>query len=349
MDDFDRLFLESVPLIDVRSPGEFQAGHFPGSVNLPILTDDERKEIGTLYKTQGPDAALSLGHRRVAGSIREERIRSWVEFIEKHPDARLYCARGGLRSGIAASWIAEAGSRVIRIPGGYKALRNHLLQRMPERIRELSFRIIGGKTGCGKTTFLKESGLPHIDLEELANHKGSSFGDMGPQPSQAVFENALIIELMKQDASRPVLLEDESIMIGSITLPPALHSRMKESPLWILEAPLQERLENIARDYLGPRLAADPSPPRMTESFFLGGLSRIERKLGGKRKSEIEDMIREAFRHPASLSWERHYGWIAALLEDYYDPFYERGLLRSKFRIAGHGSKNELASRLSLS
>jgi tRNA 2-selenouridine synthase len=345
----DRIFLDSVPLIDVRSPGEFATGHFPSSVNLPILNDEERRLVGTSYKQEGQDAAIALGHNLVSGSIREQRIQAWVDFVEKNPTSLLYCARGGLRSQISRQWISEAGIRMDRVPGGYKSLRNHLLGRMPELLSKLSFRIIGGKTGSGKTGFLKEAGLPFIDLEALANHKGSSFGGMGEQPAQATFENALIIELLRLDPEFPVLLEDESIMIGAISLPNQVHSKMKSSPLWVLEASLMERSANIARDYVTPRLLEDPSPPENTRKFFLEGLRRIAKKLGSQRTMEIESQIHDAFAGDHYRDPKRHFAWIEALLVHYYDPYYERGLEKSRARLAGRGTKMELASVLALS
>jgi tRNA 2-selenouridine synthase len=345
MPDLDRLFIESIPLIDVRSPGEFASGHFPNSVNLPILSDEERKEVGIAYKHQGQEAAIELGHRLVSNQIREERVLEWVSFLKRHPHAQLYCARGGLRSQIATRWIQEAGIPVKRIEGGYKALRSHLLERMEALLKTLRFQLIGGKTGSGKTHFLRESGLPHIDLEALAQHRGSSFGAIGPQPSQAVFENALIIEMLRMDPMKPVLLEDESIMIGSLQLPLELHHRMKESPLWILNTPLSERIRNIARDYVIDRLKTDPSPPQETVAFFLSSLERIAKKLGGLKKSEIAKQIRMSFEGPHFQEPEAHFQWIEALLVEYYDPYYEKGLEKSKGRVVGQGTKNELASR----
>ncbi len=346
MNDFDWIFTHDLPLIDVRAPVEFEAGHFPESRNLPILDDGERKLVGTCYREKGADSAIQLGHQLVHGETKEKRIRAWRSFFDSNPSARLYCFRGGLRSGIAVQWLKDSGCEVPRIEGGYKALRNHLLLRLSEVSQRTTFFLIGGKTGSGKTAFLTQSPIPAIDLEALACHRGSSFGAMGPQPSQATFENALAVELLKKSTGSPILLEDESVMIGSLLVPEVLFLRMKQAPVFLLEVGLEERILNLAREYVETRLVTRGEPKEQVRDFFVENLRRIRKKLGGMKHASIESMIHTAFGSGEVDRPETHSPWIRELLLHYYDPLYERGLERSKDRILHRGDGNELASKL---
>lgn len=345
---FDELFLQDHPLIDVRAPIEFQSGHFPKSVNLPILEDHERHQVGICYREQGQEAAIQLGHRLVSGDIKKSRLEKWLRFIETHPEAKLYCYRGGLRSSTATHWIQETGTQITRIPGGYKALRNHLLNRLPELVKSQTYLIIGGKTGSGKTHFLNHHARQSINLEALANHRGSSFGFLGPQPSQITFENSLIIALMKAGNTGRVLLEDESVMIGSLIIPEQLFTAMKHSPIYLLEVPIETRAETLVNDYVMDRLRSRGESIESVHRFFISNLARIEKKLGGLVHSQISSMVSKSFHSSDALLPETHRDWVKALLFHYYDPLYERSIERSKSRIVARADENELASLLKL-
>ena len=184
-----KLFLQDTPLIDVRAPIEFKDGHFPCSINLPLMNDEERHLIGIEYKKLGQLKAIELGHKLVSGETKENRISDWVNFLKINPNAQLYCFRGGMRSQIATEWIADRGIKLEKITGGYKALRQFLLNTLEEKSKVVKLVVISGRTGTGKTPFLYQTNLPMIDLEKLANHRGSSFGGMGPQPTPINFEN----------------------------------------------------------------------------------------------------------------------------------------------------------------
>jgi tRNA 2-selenouridine synthase len=346
--DFDNIFVSGTPLIDVRAPIEFDAGHFRSSTNLPILENEERRLVGTCYREKGANEAIQLGHELVQGQTKSERIKRWTDFLKSNPSALLYCYRGGLRSKISTEWLKESGFEVQRIEGGYKALRNHLLLRLHEISTHATFLLVGGKTGSGKTAFLKECGSPHVDLEALANHRGSSFGSMGAQPAQASFENALSTELLKMPAGTPILLEDESVMIGSLIVPETLFSRMKQSRILLLEVEIGERVRNLTREYVLKKIIHDQEPKEQVRDFFLGNLKRIQRKLGGLKHSEIEKMIRSAFDSKDFAFSEAHHDWVEALLVHYYDPLYEKSIDRARDRILIRGDRNELASRLKL-
>jgi len=241
------LFLKETPLIDVRSPSEFRDGSIPYSINLPILDDAERVAVGTCYKQRGEEEAIKLGHQLVAGDVKKRKIDQWIEYLKKYPEAEIFCFRGGLRSQISCQWIRERGVTKRPIRGGYKRLRNFFLSWLtdapiPEMIR------IGGLTGTGKTNILQK--LPnHIDLELLANHRGSAFGPRGIQPSQITFENHIALELMKL-RQQSIIVEDESATIGKAIIPKRFFSTMRSSGLIILEVTNEERLENIFNDYV---------------------------------------------------------------------------------------------------
>ncbi len=188
------LFSNNTSLIDVRSPVEFEQGAFPSAVNLPVLDNEQRREVGICYKEHGQEAAIELGHTLVSGTDKREKMEKWIAEIKKHPDAVIYCFRGGLRSKITQGWLREAGVNIPIIEGGYKRLRNYLLANLEEQVEANSFLVISGNTGSGKTEILNNlstKGHRAIDLEGLANHRGSAFGEEAtPQPSQVDFDRA---------------------------------------------------------------------------------------------------------------------------------------------------------------
>ena len=161
------------PMIDVRAPVEFAQTALPAAQNLPILSDDEREQVGICYKNEGQAAATALGHQLVSGETKARRIQGWVAFIENHPDALLFCARGGMRSKLATQWLNDAGYSVTRVEGGYKQIRQLLVEEYP--VNPARLLILAGSTGVGKTEVLVQDPV-HIDLEGLANHRGSAFG-----------------------------------------------------------------------------------------------------------------------------------------------------------------------------
>jgi len=206
-DQFDDLLLEQRPMFDVRAPVEFNKGAFPLVLNLPLMNDDERQQIGTCYKEQGQDAAIALGHQLVNGTTKDQRVAQWHGFASRHPNAVLYCFRGGLRSKVSQQWLAEAGIAVPYVEGGYKALRSHLIERLDQLVGNLPAFVLSGRTGTGKTEILPLFDRT-IDLEGIAKHRGSSFGKyIEEQPSQINFENNLAIALMQlnRDSQKPII------------------------------------------------------------------------------------------------------------------------------------------------
>lgn len=196
---YRELFLDDIPLMDVRAPVEYHKGAFPNTVNRPLMNDIERQKVGTSYKQHGQQAAIALGHELVCGALKAERLAAWKAFAEANPNGYLYCFRGGLRSQIVQQWLKQdAGIDYPRVIGGYKALRNFLFETTRAAVDECDFVLVGGLTGCGKTEVI--AALDNsLDLEGHANHRGSSFGRRAtPQPAQIDFENRLAIDILKK-------------------------------------------------------------------------------------------------------------------------------------------------------
>lgn len=321
-----KLFTANTPLIDVRAPVEFKEGFIPRSVNLPILNDQERAQVGTCYKKRGQEAATELGHQLVSGPVKELRVKSWMDYIQDHPTTEVFCFRGGLRSGTACDWIKQAGIIKHPLPGGFKRMRTFFLSwlneaPLPELIR------VGGPTGSAKTDFIQ--GFTHIDLEKIANHRGSAFGAKGEQPAQITFENQLALEIMLLSGQR-IIIEDESATVGKMALPRRLFFHMRDSPMVILKVSREERIQNIFNSYVMEN----------TLPFFLSGLEKIKNALGGVNYQLIQTGLRQAFAHERTLS--AHQEWIGQLLDLYYDPLYSKGLDKQTANILFSGTPEEV-------
>ena len=332
-EDYAALLTGGVPLIDVRAPVEFAKGAFPMAVNLPLMTDEERHLVGIRYKEAGQDKAIERGAELVDGKPREERTEAWRRFAQAHPGGALYCFRGGLRSRIAQSWLAEAGVDWPLVTGGYKALRSFVLGSLDRLSHELPFVLIGGRTGTGKTDLLLRI-QRHVDLEGRANHRGSSFGGMASeQPTPITFENNIVIDLLRLEMSggtAPVWLEDEAKLIGRICLPEPLREAMLRAPAVILETPMDERVNACTRDYVTDLLE------RYRQSFgedagfdayadhHRGSLHRIRKRFGGERHSAASALLDKALkRHREHEDVTAYAPFIELLLTDYYDPMYD--------------------------
>ncbi len=353
--DFARLFLQDVPLMDVRAPVEFAQGAFPHAENRPLLDDRQRELIGIEYKRAGQDAAIALGLQLATPDIRAQRIASWQDFARRHPEGALYCFRGGLRSRTTQQWLHESGVTLPLVEGGYKALRRFLLFTLEQRCALQPFILVSGRTGTGKTDLLQR--LRHrLDLEGLARHRGSTFGyTVLPQPSQIDFENAFAIGLLKHahgHPDTPLFLEDESRLIGRISLPPLLQQAMKDAPVVVLEASLEERENRVVRDYIQRQREdyqaafADEAPARFAD-FVLRNLDRIKSRLGGERHQQMRTEWQQAltvFEANGDVSGFR--SGIRRLLVEYYDPMYDYQLSQRAGRILMRGDADTLLQRL---
>lgn len=331
-------------MIDVRAPVEFALGTLPGAINVPIMDDAQRAAVGTTYKTLGKEEAVRLGHELVSGAIKESRLREWSRYIAEHPNAVIFCFRGGLRSKITQSWLAEVGIHRPLIEGGYKGARQFLRDTIDQYSRD-SFVILSGPTGSAKTQVLNRAAsfYPSLDLEALARHRGSAFGAMEkPQPTQINFENTIatsFLHLAPERKSSPILIEDESRLIGRCAIPETLFNGMRASGLIYLEESFEQRVENILQDYVAEPLRDDSNNVSALFGKFKNSIQMISRKLGGVRTQEILQDLKECeeacLKDPQNLHPNR--AWIAKLLKYYYDPAYSRSFQKRNPRILMRG------------
>ncbi|RMJ03151.1 tRNA 2-selenouridine synthase [Marinobacter litoralis] len=349
-DDYLNLFLNDVPLMDVRAPIEYDKGSFPTAVNAPLMNDEERHRIGICYKEKGQDKAIELGHQLVSGDIKAQRIEAWKRFTTQHPNGYLFCFRGGLRSRLTQQWIKDSGIDYPLIKGGYKALRRFLIDSLDALIEKQDFQVLSGRTGTGKTRVLLSLPNP-VDLEGLANHRGSSFGrQVSPQPSQIDFENGLAVAMLKahHQVGGTIYLEDESRLIGRCAMPERLRARMSESGLLILEQPMEERIAIIRADYVENMLAdyiardGEEAGWLNFREYLLSALDRIRKRLGGERHQLLRDQMEQALEQQERGSVEAHNRWIQNLLQDYYDPMYDYQLSQKQGRILVRGGPREI-------
>lgn len=356
IDDLHGLFLSGRPLLDVRAPVEFAEGAFPGAVNLPLIDDLERHEIGTAYAESGQAAAVELGEQLVSGPDRAARIARWETYLKDHPDAVLYCFRGGMRSRISQHWLFDqAGLRCPRVQGGYKAMRRYLLEQLDTLSGRCKPVVIGGRTGVGKTRLLQRCAA-QIDLEGFAHHRGSAFGHHPePQPSQIDFENAVAVALLRQvhPENRHFVIEDESRNIGSRHVPPALFERLQQSPLVLLEADIDQRIATTVQEYVHDSLASfrtavgEANAYEHWVGYLRSALRRIARRLGGERYTAVSQLLERALmEHRSDPQTTAHCEWIRYLLVEYYDGMYTYQLEHKRDRIAFRGTHDEVLDYL---
>ncbi len=297
-------------LIDVRSPSEFLQGHIPGAVNLPLFSDEEREEIGTIYKKIGPNEAVQLGLQFVT-----PKIDHLLEQARQFHSPKIYCWRGGLRSQSVTQFLNTASIQTVTLYGGYKNYRRYIdkLFSIPWKIT-----LLGGFTGCGKTEKLQnlaEEGKQVINLEHLANHRGGSFGHLGQkkQPTTEQFQNLIGIELSKMDPNQTIWIEDESRVLGSCHLPEQFYAQMKQAPLKMLHCSMEERLARLNRDYC----LASPQD-------FVRAVQKIQKKLGNKQTKEVIEKIELGKLKQA-----------ATLVLKYYDNAYQYSLEKRSPTLLG--------------
>ena len=323
------LLREGRVLIDVRAPVEFAQGALPGAVNLPLMDDEERRRVGIEYKQQGQQAAIALGQRLVSGGIKAARVSAWMQALEAHPDAIIYCFRGGLRSQIAQQWIAEAGVTRPRISGGWKAMRQALCARIDAAENQPQL-VVGGLTGCAKTALILalDNGL---DLEGCARHKGSAFGRHPlPAPRQIDFEHAMGLRLLALPG--PVVVEDESRHIGAANVPLSFWRGMEQAPRLRVEMPLDWRLAQIHKDYIDDlwevyrQQCGEWLGWALMRKQLSASLTRLRKRLGRARLDRLQRLQSMAFREHERGNRQAHEAWLAPLLTEYYDPMYRHQL-----------------------
>lgn len=352
-DDFSRLFIEDTPLFDTRAPTEFEQGAFPHTDNLPLMSDNERALIGICYKNKGQEKAIALGHKLIQGEVKAHRIAVWLKFIKKHPNGALYCFRGGLRSQITQQWIFEkSGIDYPRIKGGYKALRRFLIDETDRIMGQITPIVIGGQTGCGKTLLLDRL-QNKIDLEGLANHRGSAFGNTTtPQPTQINFENALAVELIKQQNQTLLAFEDEGSNVGTVHIPQCIQAKTSMAELILLEATIEQRIKvsmdayviNMCQDFI---TQDSENGFDNFANYWLGSLEKIQKRLGLERYQVLLALVNSAL----SLYKEQgdntgFHSVVESLLVDYYDPMYGYQIQKKINRVVFKGNADEVLSYL---
>jgi tRNA 2-selenouridine synthase len=257
-------------IFDVRSPIEFDKGHIPDAINLPLFTNEERALVGTAYAKQGKDEAIKIGLEKV-----QSKLVSFVEKVNniaKDKNIRLHCWRGGLRSKNMAWLLETAGYNVYILEGGYKSYRQFIRSYFEN---QFNLFVIGGMTGSGKTEILKYLEYNNeqiIDLEGLAQHKGSVFGHFGQlkQPSTEHFENLLFKELKNQNTEKPIWIEDESLTIGNIYIPKPFHEQMQVAEFILLERDINYRAERLVKEYA-----------HFEKELLINAVKRIALRIGG--------------------------------------------------------------------
>ncbi|HEY0896092.1 MAG TPA: tRNA 2-selenouridine(34) synthase MnmH [Sphingobacteriaceae bacterium] len=271
-----------IPVVDVRTPAEFDQGHMTDAHNIPLFSNEERVQVGTTYKQQSRESAILLGFD-LTGPKWAGFIRSALEIA---PDKRIgvHCWRGGMRSGAMAWALNLYGFEVYLLEGGYKKYRNWVLNTFS---KELSILILGGMTGSGKTKVLKhlqDQGEQVIDLEDLARHQGSSYGTLGylVQPTQEQFENDLAHAMNHTDPDRRLWLEDESLTIGKRMIPKPLWLQMRNARVLNMNIPAEERIRALAEEY-----------GRLDPEFLVECTERIRKRLGPEQTRDAVLAIRE--------------------------------------------------------
>jgi tRNA 2-selenouridine synthase len=329
----DLISISKFSHIDLRSEHEFHKSTIPNSKNIPILNDTEFERVGKKYKEKGQESAIDLGLKIVSGKLKEKRISKWKEHISFNKGCSIFCFRGGLRSKIAQEWLSENNTTVERISGGYKKVRNKVIEKFQnDEIYNKKWMILGGLTGSGKTILLNK--FAHsIDIEGLANHRGSAFGRRNTlQGSCANFENILLFQYLNNNAST-ILLEDESRTIGKATLPNNWYSKMQASRLVVLDIQMEERIENIFEEYIEEEFRK-LNNEILLKKKYLTALEKIKKRLGGELYRKIYIIMEDAFENK---SIQNHKEWIYQLLHNYYDPMYNHKLKKRKEYIVHRG------------
>ena len=307
LDDFDEI-------IDTRSPSEFALDHVPGAVNCPVLDDEERARVGTMYKQVSPFDARKLGAALVARNIAKHletrfaaHARDWRPLV--------YCWRGGKRSAAMAHVLREVGWRAAQLEGGYRTYRREVLDQLETLPLRFDYVVVCGATGSGKSRLIERlaaRGAQVLDLERMACHRGSVLGDLpgAPQPPQKLFDSTLWDALRRLDRARPVFVEAESRKIGQLQLPGALLERMRAGRCIRVEASVAERVRFLIEEY----------------RHFLEDPQTLKAKLECLTELHGRQVIDRWLALAEARAWE---AFVADLLVNHYDPAYQRSTLRN--------------------
>lgn len=303
----EALELDEIIIIDVRSEGEFAEATIPGAVNIPILNDDERSAVGKSYRHEGPDSARRLGMSLVSHKL-SEKLEA-IDQVSRGKKLAVFCWRGGLRSKFMASFLDTMGYSVYRVIGGYKSYRHYVNGYLDKDQLTQQAVVLHGLTGVGKTEMLARlarKGLPALDLEGLARHRGSVFGKIGqmPSPTQKSFESSIVRFLKDIGDNGIFIVECESKRLGNLIVPPPVMKAIKEGIRVLLYAPLEIRIQRLAEEYLG----AGENIERLQEA-----IASLTKKIGHNRVRWLNSMLQE----------RRFDEVVNYLLNNYYDPLYQ--------------------------
>jgi len=306
-------------IIDTRSPAEFAEDHVPGAISCPVLENEERARVGTIYKQVSPFEAKKTGAALVARNIAKHVEMQFIK-NEKNWKPLVYCWRGGKRSGAMAHVLREIGWEAQTLAGGYKAYRRHVVESLARLPRDFAFRVIHGVTGSGKSRVLRalrDAGAQVLDLEDLAAHRGSVLGTLPerPQPSQKMFESLLLKNLLALDASKEVFVEGESRKIGQLQVPEALIERMRASGCLLLQTSIETRVALLMQEY----------------RHFFADVTQLGALLDCLVGMHSRERIGEWKALAATAQWP---ALVARLLEEHYDPAYRRSAAHNFPRLA---------------
>ena len=304
--------------IDVRSPLEYKEDHIPNSINLPVLNDIQREKIGTIYKKDNAFKARKLGAALVSKNI-SNHLKKYLLDKPGNWKPLIYCWRGGQRSKSMATVLEAIGWQVYVLQGGYKTYRVQVNSKISKICKKIKFIVIKGPTGTGKTRILsrlKKMGISTLDLEGIANHKGSLLGSIPnkKQPSQKLFESLIYLNLKNLLIKNPVFIEAESSKVGNLYLPKAILNGIKNQPMIIIEANIKERIKFLVNDY---------KQYVIQENSFKDLFIHAERKIGFKAISEWKKLY-------TKKNWKK---LALLLITEYYDPMYSHNFKITKNKV----------------
>ncbi|ARV61189.1 tRNA 2-selenouridine(34) synthase MnmH [Nostocales cyanobacterium HT-58-2] len=308
-------------IIDVRSPSEFVEDHIPGAINLPVLNDAERAEVGTIYKQVCPFAARKIGAALVSKNISQHLTQHFAD-KEKNYHPLIYCWRGGQRSNSMALVLTQIGWRVTLLEGGYKTYRAYVREQLQYLSEKFTYQILCGLTGSGKTHILHQmhkQGAQVLDLEALANHRGSLLGEEwegtpSPQPSQKYFESLLLQQMQCLNPAEIVWIESESNKIGQVYLPPSLWEKMKQTSCVEIQLPIAARVQYLLQEY--SHLTTHPD-------ILKAKLEKLKSRYGKEKLNEWYQLIDAG-------KWEL---FVQDMLQFHYDQTYSKSIKRDFTKI----------------
>lgn len=298
--------LQQLPVIDVRSEAEFEQGHFPGAINLPLFSNQERHLVGKIYKQKGRQEAILTGLEFVGS--RMHKLAQTALQIQQNHQLRLYCWRGGMRSQSMAWLFEQVGIKASPLFGGYKTFRHWVLNQFSKKYR---LKVVGGETGSRKTEVLhalQDLGEQVVDLEGFASHKGSAFGALEglPQPTTEQFENNLARQLCQLDSEKCIWVEDESSLIGTVHLPNELFKQIQQAPLYCLKVPKNQRVIHLVQGY-----------GHFSKDQLASAIQRIEKRIGKVVMQQALTALQEG-----------DLAQVASLALTYYDKAYAAQLAK---------------------